>query len=58
LDAYFLLAKVKAKCRGKIPDIIVDKGSWYVDALYSITTSKGLLNAWSYSPNYSPYYIS
>jgi transposase-like protein len=36
LDAYFFLAKVKAKCRGKIPDIIVDKGSWYVDALARI----------------------
>jgi transposase-like protein len=33
LDAYFFLAKVKAKCKGKLPAIIVDKGPWYVDTL-------------------------
>jgi transposase-like protein len=29
LDAYLFLSKVKSKCKGKLPEIITDRGPWY-----------------------------
>jgi transposase-like protein len=45
LDAYFFLAKVKTKCKGKPLAIFVDKGPWYVNVLAKLY-SKEFMKHW------------
>jgi transposase-like protein len=42
LDAYLFLSKVKSKCKGKLPEIITDRGPWY-----NIVKSLGFSHSYS-----------
>ena len=46
LDAIHFLAKVKARCKGKLPIVLSDKGPWYKDAL-----SRLGFEQWTYTFN-------